>query len=412
MYSTVIDIELRQPYRYGFRAGSNLSRDVLRVGPICSIKGLVMSACADQKKLNRMLMVALVAMVPALPLAACDSGTNTDTASPTPRPVRTTTVEKREAGEPLTFTGRIEAEDEVSVAFRISGRLLENNGKLGDQVQAGQVMARLESQNELNALRQAQAGLAAAQGQYTQARNHFERQQALLAQGWTTRANFEVATQGLQTAQSQVDAAEAQLHTAHDLVSFTELKADAPGVITAIGPSAGEVVQAGQMIARLARKDGRDAVFDIPSQLIRSAPSDPRITVSLTDDPTVMALGRIREVAAQANPVTRTFEVKVGLTDPPPAMRLGATVVARLETDAVPIIVIPATALTKINRQPAVWIVDPSTSTVSIRNVDVLRFDQARVVVSQGLDTGEIVVTAGVQALHPGQKIRLLGSEP
>jgi hypothetical protein len=104
-----------------------------------------------------MLMVALVAMVPALPLAACDSGTNTDTASPTPRPVRTTTVEKREAGEPLTFTGRIEAEDEISVAFRISGRLQENNGKLGDQVQAGQVMARLESQNELNTLRQVQA---------------------------------------------------------------------------------------------------------------------------------------------------------------------------------------------------------------------------------------------------------------
>jgi RND family efflux transporter MFP subunit len=196
------------------------------------------------------------------------------------------------------------------------------------------------------------------------------------------------------------------------LVSFTDLKADAPGTITAIGPGSGEVVQAGQMIARLARKDGRDAVFDVPAQLLRSAPSNPQITVSLTDDPAVTAQGRIREVAAQANAVTRTFEVKVGLTDPPPAMRLGATVVGRLQTDAVPIIDIPATALTKINQQPAVWIVDPSTKTVSIRNVDVLRFDQARVVVSQGLDTGEVVVTAGVQALHPGQKIRLLGSEP
>ena len=178
-------------------------------------------------------------------------------------------------------------------------------------------MARLEPQNELNTLRQAQAGLAAAQGQLTQARNHFERQETLLAQGWTTRANFDVATQAQQTAQSQVDAAEAQLRTAHDLVSFTELKADAPGTITATGPGAGEVVQAGQMIARLARKDGRDAVFDVPAQLLRSAPSDPQITVSLTDDPAVTAPGRIREVAAQANPVTRTFEVKVGLTDPP-----------------------------------------------------------------------------------------------
>lgn len=369
-----------------------------------------MSACIGSMKATfQMLQSALMVSALAAVLTACQK--ETATAVPEARPVRTATIEKRESGVPLTFTGRIEAEDEVVLAFRISGRLLESKGKLGDQVQAGQVIAILESQNELNTLRQAQAGLAAAQGQLTQARSHFERQQTLLGQGWTTRANFEVATQAQQTAQSQVDAAEAQLRAAQDLVSFTELKADAPGIITATGPSAGEVVQAGQMIVRLARKDGRDAVFEVPAQLIRSAPSDPRISVSLTNDPTVTAHGRVREVAAQANPVTRTFEVKVGLTDPPPEMRLGATVVGRLETDSGPIIEIPATALTRVNQQPAVWIVDPKSRTVSIRNVDVLRFDQAQVVVSQGLDTGEIVVTAGVQALHPGQKIRLLGSE-
>jgi membrane fusion protein, multidrug efflux system len=343
-------------------------------------------------------------------LAACQP--QADSEAPPPRPVRTVTVEKRVAGVPVTMTGRIEAEDEVAIAFRISGRLLENPRKLGDQVTAGQVVARLEAQNELNTLRTAKAGLAAAQGQLTQARNHFERQDTLLGQGWTTRANHDQAKQALQTAQAQVDAAEAQLKTAHDLVSFTELKADAPGVVTAVGPGAGEVVQAGQMILRLARKDGRDAVFDVSAQLIRSAPSDPQVTVTLTDEPAVMARGRVREVAPQANPQTRTFEVKVGLTDPPPAMRLGATVTGRMEMDAAPIIEIPATALTNANRQPAVWIVDPSSHTVSMRNVDVMRFDQATVAVSQGLDTGDVVVTAGVQALHPGQKVRLLGSEP
>jgi membrane fusion protein, multidrug efflux system len=370
-----------------------------------------MPVCVGQVKTARqmLLRVLLVSAVAAL-VTACQK--EAETAVPEARPVRTATVEKRESGVPLTFTGRIEAEDEVVLAFRISGRLLKSNGKLGDRVEAGQVLATLESQNELNALRQAQAGLAGAQGQLTQARNHFERQQTLLDQGWTTRANFEVATQAQQTAQAQLDAAEAQLRTAHDLVSFTELKADASGVITATGPSAGEVVQAGQMIVRLARKDGRDAVFDVPAQLIRSGPSDPQITVSLADDPSVTARGRVREVAAQANAVTRTFEVKVGLTDPPSGMRLGATVVGRVETDAGPIIEIPSTALIRVNQQPAVWIVDPKSHTVSTRNVNVLRFDQAQIVVSQGLDTGEIVVTAGVQALHPGQKIRVLGSEP
>jgi len=193
-------------------------------------------------------------------------------------------------------------------------------------------------------------------------------------------------------------------------VSDTELKADAPGVVTATGAEAGEVVQAGQLIIRLARKDGRDAVFDVPGQLLRSAPSDPLITVSLTDDPSVTASGRVREVAQQADPVTRTFEVKVGLTDPPAAMRLGTTVIGQLQLDTAPTIEIPAAALTKSGERPAVWVVDPSTLTVSLRNVEVLRHNPATVAISEGLESGEIVVTAGTQALHPGQKTRLLGS--
>ena len=162
-----------------------------------------------------------------------------DSTTPQPRPVRTVTIEQRAAGATVTLTGRIEAEDEVALAFRISGRVLENDRKLGDRIEAGQVVARLKSQNERNSLRAAQANLVASQGQLTQARNHFERQDTLLKQGWTTRANHDQAKQALQTAESQVDAAEAQMKTAYDLVSFTELKADAPGVVTAVGPGDG-----------------------------------------------------------------------------------------------------------------------------------------------------------------------------
>jgi membrane fusion protein, multidrug efflux system len=352
--------------------------------------------------------IALVALALALPVLLSACSQPAETAAPEARPVRTITVAKREAGVPVTLTGRIEAEDEVSLSFRIAGRILESDLKVGDQVKPDQLIARLESQNERNALRAATANLAAAQAQLTQARNHYERQETLLSQGWTTRANYDQAKKAMTTAQAQVEAAEAQLKTAHDLVSFTEIKADAPGVVTVLGPGAGEVVQAGQMIIRLARKDGRDAVFDAPARLLRSAPVNPRI---VTNDPKVTAQGRIRSVAPQADPVTRTFEVKVGLIDPPPAMLLGATVNVRVETEAIPIIEIPSTALTRFNQQPAVWVVDPAQRTVAIRNVDVLRFDQANVAIAQGLDTGEIVVTAGVQALHPGQKVRLLGLE-
>jgi RND family efflux transporter MFP subunit len=351
----------------------------------------------------------LIVLIPAL-LVGCSR--EEEKAEPDIRPVRALKVERRDTGVPVTLTGRIAAEDEVSLAFRISGRMIKMDVNVGDRLTPGQVVAQLDSVNEQNALRTARANLTAAEGQLTQARNHFERQDTLLKQGWTTRVIHEQATQALQTAESQVEAAEAQLKTAQDLVGFTELKADAPGVVTAIGPRAGEVVQIGQMIARVARQDGRDAVFDVPAQLIRAAPSDPLITVSLSDDPKVTAEGRVREVAPQANPVTRTFEVKVGLTNPPEAMRLGATVVGRMELAAVSVFEIPASALTRANDQAAVWIVDPKKNTVAMRNVDVVRFDQNQVSVGYGLENGDIIVTAGVQALHPGQQVRLLGMNP
>jgi RND family efflux transporter MFP subunit len=328
------------------------------------------------------------------------------------RPVRTVTAAKREAGETTVLTGHVEAENEVALAFRISGRMIERPVNVGDQVKPGQVVAKLDPQNELNALRSAQAGLAAAQAQLTQARNNFERQQRLLQRRVISQAEFDRVQEALQTAQSQVDDAEAQLKIAQDRVSYTELDADVSGVVTARGAEPGEVVQAGQMIVRVARHDGRDAVFDVPAQLLRSAPEDTPVKVSLTDDPSATATGRVREVAPQADPATKLFRVKVGLINPPASMRLGSTVIGSVQLESVPVIVIPASALTEFNGKPAVWLVDPSSLTVSLRNVDVLRFDPGTVVVSHGLDTGEIVVTAGVQALHPSQKVRLLASSP
>jgi len=328
--------------------------------------------------------------------------------APEMRPVRTISVTRQPAGETVVLTGHIEAENEAALGFRISGRMIERSVNVGDRVKPGQVLARLDPQDERNGLRSAEANLSAAGGQLTQARNNFERQRRLQQRGVISKAEFDNAQEALQTAQARVDDAEAQVKLASDRLGFTELKADAAGSVTARGAEPGEVVQAGQMIVRIARQDGRDAVFDVPAQLLRSAPSDAEITVHLTEDPTVAATGRVREVGEQADPVTRTFQVKVGLTDPPPAMRLGSTVTGSVQLNSAPVITIPASALARGNQQAAVWIVDPSSLTVSMRNIDVLRYDPGTVVVSHGLDTGDIVVTAGVQALHPGQKVRLL----
>jgi len=361
----------------------------------------LLAILAGRRKLLWMMLAAAVVGLPACRKEA-------EVHAPEVRPVRTISVTRQPAGETVVLTGHIEAENEAALGFRISGRMIERSVNVRDRVKPGQVLARLDPQDERNGLRSAEANLSAAQGQLTQARNNFERQRRLQQRGVISKAEFDNAQEALQTAQARVDDAEAQVKLASDRLGFTELKADAAGSVTARGAEPGEVVQAGQMIVRIARQDGRDAVFDVPAQLLRSAPSDAEITVHLTEDPTVAATGRVREVGEQADPVTRTFQVKVGLTDPPPAMRLGSTVTGSVQLNSAPAITIPASALARGNQQAAVWIVDPSSLTVSMRNIDVLRYDPGTVVVSHGLDTGDIVVTAGVQALHPGQKVRLL----
>lgn len=356
---------------------------------------------------GRAALVGLLIVSPFV-LGGCEPTGKTKAAAP--RPVRTITAVKGGAAETVVLTGQISAENEASLAFRIGGRIIERLVNVGDRVEPDQVLARLDPQNELNALRSAQAALSAAEGRVIETSNAFERQRTLLPQGFTTQALFDQAQQALRTAQAQLDKAQADLLIAKDRVSYTELKAGVVGSITARTAEAGEVVQPGQTVFQVARQDGRDAVFDVPAQVLRSAPANPKVVVSLVDDPAVTAEGRVRQVDPQADPITRTFRVRVGLINPPPAMLLGATVRGRMDLEATAGISLPASALTRINGQPAVWLVDPANMTVALHNVEIGRFDPSTVLVSRGLEGGEIVVTAGVQALHPGQKVRLLGA--
>jgi len=355
----------------------------------------------------RLLLVAFAAPVLVVMLSGCKREVAQE--APPPRPVRTVVVEKGGLGQTIVLTGQIEAEKEVALAFRIGGRIIERLVGTGDRVKPDQVVAKLDPQNELNSLRSARAALSAANARLEQDSNHFDRQETLLQQGWTTRANFDQAQQALRTAQATVDDAKAQVEIAEDRVGYTRLKAGLTGTITRRAAESGEVVQAGQMVFMVARDSGWDAVFDVPAQVLRTAPGDADVIIALTDDPSVTAKGRVRQVDPQADPVTRTFKVRVAVNDPPPAMRLGATVSGRMEVDHGHGISLPASALTATDKNPAVWVVDPESSTVALKPVEVLRFDPGTVVLSGGLDGGEIVVTAGVQALHPGQKVRPLG---
>ena len=326
--------------------------------------------------------------------------------------MRVATVEQRAGGDVVSLTGTIQAETEVNLGFRIDGRMVERLANVGDRVAAGQVVARLDRTNEENNLRSARAALVAAEAQLVETNGNYGRARELLRSGFGTRQRYDQALQQLQTARSAVDAAQAQANIAENRLGYTELVADASGTVTARGAEPGEVVAPGRMVVRVARQGGLDAVFDVPAVVKDQAPPNVVIDVALTLDPSVSAQGRVREVSPSADPVTGTFRVRIGLENPPPALRLGSTVTGRMTLDGGARVAIPASALTRQGSNPAVWLVDTRAQTVSLRPIEVLRHDPAQVVVGSGLETGDVIVTAGVQALRPGQRVRLLGAAP
>lgn len=325
------------------------------------------------------------------------------------RPVRVTTIQKRAIGDTVSLTGTVQAQTEINQSFRIDGRLIERNVQIGDRVKPGQLLARLDPPNEESSLQSARAQLAAAQAQSLEARNNHRRLRDLLREDAVSRASFEQAEALLKVAQSQVDAAQSLVTLAQNRLNYTRLVSDVSGIVTARGPEPGEMVQAGRMIVQVAREGARDAVFDVPAQLKNSASSpEPEITVSLVSDPGVTAKGQVREVSPRADPVTGTFSVRVRLINAPAAMRLGATVNGRMKLDSTPAIDIPASALNRSGKSASVWVVDPKAGTVSAREIVVRAYDASRVQVTSGLVPGDVVVTAGVQALRPGQQVRML----
>jgi len=326
------------------------------------------------------------------------------------RPVRTVTAVAGSDGEPVSLTGHIRSRTDESLAFRIDGRLIARRVEVGQVVQPNDLIAELDPMPQLDALHQAQGKLAAAEATLHEASNTMERKRALTSQGWATKADYDAAERAFRTAEAQLDVAKAQLHEAEDHFGYSQLRADAPGVVVSKAAEAGEVVRAGQTIVTVAHYDGADAVFDVPASLMRQVSPDALITIALTDDPKIQTTGRVRETAPQADPTTRSFQVKVGLDEWPEAMRLGATVFGQTRMLGSKEIELPATALTMVDNQPAVWVVDPKSLQVSLRTIELQRHASSSIVVSKGVEPGELVVTGGVHALRSGQKVRLLGA--
>jgi membrane fusion protein, multidrug efflux system len=306
------------------------------------------------------------------------------------------------------FSGEVRPRVESRLGFRVAGKIVRRQAELGQRVRAGQVLAQLDPQDYRLAAQAAQAQVAAASTNRDLAAADFKRYAQLRDQNFISGAELERRETTLKAAQAQLDQARAQLASQGNQARYTDLVADVSGVITAIEAEPGQVVTAGTPIVRIAQDGPRDVVFSVPEDKVGAVKAGSGVNVHLWAGGQAVE-GRVREVAASADPVTRTYPVKVSLA-PEAQPPLGATVYvtpSSLSHAGAQVIKLPTSALRKEGQGTAVWVLDKASMTLKSQPVQVATADGNEAVVASGLAPGMLVVSAGVHVLQNGQKVTI-----
>lgn len=347
--------------------------------------------------------------LPRFALAALLAGCGNGQAVPDPvRPVLTTVVSPGAAATSEVYSGEVRARHEGDVAFRVAGKLVARPADAGARVTRGQVLARLDPEDAKLAAGAARAALASAEGDFALAKSERDRHADLLAKKFISQSAFDVRDNALNAAKARLEQVRSQAAITENQAGYTTLVADADGVVVSVAAEPGQVVAAGQPVLRLARSGEKEIVIDVPEgQLARFKVGDP-VAVRLWAHPLQPFAGKVREIAGGADAATRTYAVRVTAVAPPEAAQLGmtASVVLRPGMDA-NLVVLPMSALARRDAEPAVWVVEPSTSQVKLRPVKVGQYREDGVTITSGLQAGERVVVAGVHKLRADQKVRL-----
>jgi len=351
------------------------------------------------------------AALAALVLAACGSATTTT------EPVRPVIAQKVAPGAIASrdvYSGELRARYETDLAFRIGGKILSRSVDAGARVARGQVLAHLDPDDARLAAQAAAAQLASAESEFRLAKSELERNADLLAKKFISQSAFDVKQNAFSAAQAKVDQARSQAAINANQANYTNLVADADGVVVSVTGEPGQVVAAGQPVLKLAHAGERDVVVNAPESRLARFKVGQDVMIQLWADPTKVFRGRIREIAGGADPVTRTYAVRVAALDVPAGAELGMTANVLFNPQATDgkLVLLPLTALAGTPQQPAVWIVDPKTSRVQLRSVAVGQYREDGVTITSGLAAGDMVVTAGVHRLRNDQPVRVASTEP
>ncbi|CDX16877.1 Efflux transporter, RND family, MFP subunit [Mesorhizobium plurifarium] len=322
------------------------------------------------------------------------------------RPVLSVVIEPKTV-ETFGFAGSVEPQYSADLAFRLLGRVVSRDVKVGDLVTKGTTIAALDPTALELAVQASKADLSNAQAQFANAAASEERQRALLASANTSQSVFDAAQQARQAAAAGVERANAALAKSQEQLGYARLFSDFDGVVTAVGAEVGQTVSPGQTIVTVARTDPREAVVDIPDQLTGDLTVGTPFEIILQSLPTIKTDAKLREVAPQSEGATRTRRVRLTLINPPSAFRLGSTITATRMTKVAPTIELPMSALLEKDGSQKVWIVDPQSSSVSAHEIKVAAKGGGSFTVAEGLAAGMRVVTAGVHSLREGQKVKV-----
>ncbi|WP_229467235.1 efflux RND transporter periplasmic adaptor subunit [Massilia sp. Mn16-1_5] len=324
------------------------------------------------------------------------------------RPVRIAILgqEPLEAG--AEFPGEVRPRYESRLGFRVAGKITTREVEVGSAVRRGQVLMRLDPQDLRLAASQAQASLRAAETNRELAEADYARYKELRGQNFVSQSVLDTKRSAMRAARAEADAARAAFRGQANQAGYASLVSDVDGVVTGIDAEAGQVVAAGTPVVRVARLDALDVVIGIPEDRVDGLRMDSQVAVRLWADPDETIRGRVREVSPAADPATRTYTVRVAIP-PQPDVRLGMTATVRVASNAEAGLRAPLSSLHYEAGSAGVWLVERG----AVRRVPVQVLGQAGndVLLGTGVQAGQAVVTAGVNLLRQGQKVRVLQAD-